>query len=167
MYYVKQTGDLASLLSWLIFGAFAVPAIGGWLKGPVVVYALLSLTVVRMLPVALSLLGAGLGRAGVAFIGWFGPRGLASVVFALLALEDLNGVGEEMVATIGLTVLLSVVAHGLSAAPLARRFGKAQALFRRSSRAAPRRDARGRRLSARSLPVASAQGSEANGRICR
>jgi sodium/hydrogen antiporter len=127
VYYVQQTGDLASLLSWLIFGALAVPAVGGWLKGPVVLYALLSLTVIRMLPVALSLLGAGLGRAGVAFIGWFGPRGLASVIFALLALEDLNGVAQELVATICLTVLLSVVAHGLSAAPLARRYGKAHA----------------------------------------
>ena len=128
VYYVEQTGDLASLLSWLIFGVLAVPSIGGWLKWPVVVYALLSLTVVRMLPVALSLLGAGLGRASVAFIGWFGPRGLASVIFALLALEDLDGVAHEMVATIGLTVLLSVVAHGLSAAPLAARYGKAHAV---------------------------------------
>ena len=64
----------------------------------------------------------------MAFIGWFGPRGLASVIFALLALEDLDGVAQELVATIGLTVLLSVVAHGLSAAPLATRFGKTHAV---------------------------------------
>ena len=70
------------------------------------------LTVVRMLPVALSLLGAGFDRLSVAFIGWFGPRGLASVIFALLALEDLHDAAEEVVATIALTVLLSVVAHG-------------------------------------------------------
>jgi NhaP-type Na+/H+ or K+/H+ antiporter len=82
----------------------------------------LSLTVVRMLPVALSLLGAGFDRLSVAFIGWFGPRGLASVIFALLALEDLHDAAEEVVATIALTVLLSVVAHGFSAQPFAGRF---------------------------------------------
>ena len=80
------------------------------------------LTVVRMLPVALSLLGAGFDRLSVAFIGWFGPRGLASVIFALLALEDLHDAAEEVVATIALTVLLSVVAHGFSAQPFAGRF---------------------------------------------
>jgi sodium/hydrogen antiporter len=82
----------------------------------------LSLTVVRMLPVAISLLGSRVDWATVAFLGWFGPRGLASIVFALIALEDLHGVEgpiEEVVGAIGLTVLLSVLAHGLSARPLA------------------------------------------------
>jgi NhaP-type Na+/H+ or K+/H+ antiporter len=86
---------------------------------------LLSLTVIRMLPVALSLLGARLDWPTVFFIGWFGPRGLASIVFALLALEGLHGVPgpiDDVVATIGLTVLLSVVFHGLTAQPLARRY---------------------------------------------
>jgi NhaP-type Na+/H+ or K+/H+ antiporter len=85
------------------------------------VYALLSLTVVRMLPVAISLLGSRLSWRSVAFVGWFGPRGLASVVFALIAAEDLHdvpGAVGDVVATIGLTVLLSVVLHGLSARPL-------------------------------------------------
>ena len=72
-----------------------------------------------MLPVAISLLGAGFDRLSVAFIGWFGPRGLASVIFALLALEDLHDAAQKVVATIALTVLLSVVAHGLSAKPFA------------------------------------------------
>jgi NhaP-type Na+/H+ or K+/H+ antiporter len=122
VYFVEQTGDLASMVSWLIFGALAVPAIGQWIGWPVVGYAVLSLTVVRMLPVALSLLGTGFDRLSVAFIGWFGPRGLASVIFALLALEDLHDAAQEVVATIALTVLLSVVAHGLSAKPFAERF---------------------------------------------
>jgi NhaP-type Na+/H+ or K+/H+ antiporter len=122
IYFVEQSGELASMVSWLIFGALAVPAIGEWIGWPVVGYAVLSLTVVRMLPVALSLLGAGFDRLSIAFIGWFGPRGLASVIFALLALEDLHDAAEEVVATIALTVLLSVVAHGLSAQPFARRF---------------------------------------------
>ena len=84
-----------------------------------VLYAVLSLTLVRMVPVALACLGAGLDRATVLFIGWFGPRGLATLVFALLALEELGPDVEEAVATIGVTVLLSVLAHGLTAAPLA------------------------------------------------
>jgi sodium/hydrogen antiporter len=88
-------------------------------------YAVLSLTVVRMLPVAISLLGSRMDRATVLFVGWFGPRGLASIVFALIALEglhDVEGPIDEVVGTIGLTVLLSVLAHGLSARPLAGRY---------------------------------------------
>ncbi|MEL7974620.1 cation:proton antiporter [Isoptericola sp. F-RaC21] len=124
-YFVEQCGSLASMVSWLIFGAVAVPVIGAQWSWAMVLYAVLSLTVVRMLPVALALLGAGFDRYRVGFIGWFGPRGLASVVFALLALEDLHGVASDVVAVIALTVLLSVVAHGFSAGPLASRFRRA------------------------------------------
>ncbi len=122
VYFVDQTGALASMTSWLIFGALAVPVIGDRLSWTVLVYAALSLTVVRMLPVALALLGAGFDRFSVGFIGWFGPRGLASVIFALLALEDLHDAGKDIVAVIGLTVVLSVAVHGLSATPLASRY---------------------------------------------
>jgi NhaP-type Na+/H+ or K+/H+ antiporter len=85
----------------------------------------MALTVVRMLPVALSLIGTGLRARTVAFIGWFGPRGLASVVFALIALESLevDAPLRVVLATICLTVLLSVIAHGVSAEPLAARYG--------------------------------------------
>ena len=93
----------------------------------VLVYAVLSLTVVRMVPVALASIGSGLDRDTVLFVGWFGPRGLASLVFALLALEELGDRADEAVAVIGVTVLLSVVAHGVSAAPLAARYGAAAA----------------------------------------
>jgi sodium/hydrogen antiporter len=125
VYYVEQTCGLASMICWLLFGAIGVPTIAESWSWQILLYALLSLTVIRMLPVALSLLGARLDWPTVFFIGWFGPRGLASIVFALLALEDLHGLLEpidEVVATIGLTVLLSVVFHGLTAQPLARRY---------------------------------------------
>ena len=90
----------------------------------IAVYAVLSLTLIRMLPVAVALLGTGLGRGSVVFVGWFGPRGLASVVFGLLALEALGEqVAKPAVAVIAFTVLLSVVAHGLTAEPLAKRYG--------------------------------------------
>jgi NhaP-type Na+/H+ or K+/H+ antiporter len=121
--YVEETGALVSLLVWLAFGAIAVvPAFEGlaWQR---VLYAALSLTVIRMVPVALALAGRRLGPAAVAFVGWFGPRGLASVVFALLALEDLGQPAEPAVSVIAFTVLLSVVAHGLTANPLAQRYG--------------------------------------------
>jgi len=121
-YFVEQSADLAAMISWLIFGALAVPAIGHWFEWPVIGYALLSLTAIRMVPVALALLGSGFDRYSVAFIGWFGPRGLASVIFALLALEDLGPAAQEVTATIALTVLLSVGAHGLTARPFATHF---------------------------------------------
>jgi len=122
--FVEETGALVSLLVWLLFGVIAVvPALEG-LTWQTAVYAVLSLTLIRMLPVAVALLGTGLGRATIAFIGWFGPRGLASVVFGLLAVEALGEqAAEPAVAVIAFTVLLSVVAHGLTAEPLARRYG--------------------------------------------
>jgi NhaP-type Na+/H+ or K+/H+ antiporter len=129
MPFVEETGALVSLLVWLAFGAVAVvPAFEG-LTWENAVYAVLSLTVIRMAPVAVALAGARLGRAAVVFIGWFGPRGLASVVFALLALEELGEhAAGRAVAVIALTVLLSVVAHGATAEPLARRYGPKIAL---------------------------------------
>jgi NhaP-type Na+/H+ or K+/H+ antiporter len=126
--YVEETGALVSLLVWLAFGAIAVvPAFEG-LTWQTALYAGLSLTVIRMAPVALSLVGAGLGLRVVVFVGWFGPRGLASVVFALLALEDLGKAADAAVSVIAFTVLLSVVAHGLSSDPLAHRYGPSLAI---------------------------------------
>ena len=85
---------------------------------------MLSLTVLRMLPVALALVGTGMDRHTVLFVGWFGPRGLASVVFALLAIEELGDspMVAQAIAAVCLTVLLSVVLHGVSAGPLGRRY---------------------------------------------
>jgi NhaP-type Na+/H+ or K+/H+ antiporter len=80
-----------------------------------------------MAPVALALLGARLDRNSVLFVGWFGPRGLASLVFALLALEELGPGADEAVVVIGMTVFLSVIAHGVTAGPLATRYGRAAA----------------------------------------
>jgi sodium/hydrogen antiporter len=125
VYYVEQTCGLASMISWLLFGALAVPDIAADWSWSIVLYAVLSLTAIRMVPVAISLLGARMDWSTVFFIGWFGPRGLASIVFALIALEELQGVPgplDEIVATISLTVLLSVLLHGLTAQPLAGRY---------------------------------------------
>ncbi len=121
----ELSGNLLSLVLWFIFGAgFVIPAFED-LDVRVVLYAIASLTVVRMVPVALALLGTGQGRPTVAFVGWFGPRGLASVVFALLAIEELGGTDPRVllaVNTITVTIVFSVVAHGITGRPLATRY---------------------------------------------
>jgi len=122
--FTEEVGGVLSAVVWFLFGTLAVGVLrhATWHD---VAFALLALTVVRMVPVALSLLGTGLDRGTVALLGWFGPRGLASVVFGLLAFDTLpSGDGQEALATIATTVLLSVVLHGASAAPLGRRFAR-------------------------------------------
>jgi NhaP-type Na+/H+ or K+/H+ antiporter len=126
--FTSVVGELLSLFMWFAFGAaMLVPAIdhARWQD---VVFALLALTVVRMAPVALACVGLGLDRRTVAFIGWFGPRGLASVIFALLAFDSLDApAGDRVLAAVAITVVLSVIAHGVTASPLAARYGAAVA----------------------------------------
>lgn len=126
--FVEQASGLVSLLVWLAFGAIAIPILLDRPSPMLVLYAVLSLTVVRMVPVAIATLGSGLDGNTVLFVGWFGPRGLASLVFALLALEELGESDAALAVTvIAATVFLSVVAHGASAAPLAASYGRAEA----------------------------------------
>jgi NhaP-type Na+/H+ or K+/H+ antiporter len=122
--FLEQTGTLLASLVWMAFGAVSVPIMLDRIDARSIIYAVLSLTVVRMLPVALASIGAGLDRITILFVGWFGPRGLASLVFALLALEALGTHADQAVTILTTTVLLSVIAHGLTAAPLARRYGE-------------------------------------------
>jgi NhaP-type Na+/H+ or K+/H+ antiporter len=121
-------GLFASLIVWTVFGAlFVGPVLTTGIDATAVAYAVLSLTVIRMVPVAISLLGLGLRRDTVALMGWFGPRGLASVVFSLVAVEALNRSGAAFDAIVEVatwTILLSVMAHGLTAGPLARAYGR-------------------------------------------
>jgi sodium/hydrogen antiporter len=130
--FTEQAGSLVSLLVWLGFGAVAVPIVIDRANWTIALYAVLSLTVVRMVPVALASAGSGLDRNAVLFIGWFGPRGLASLLFALLALEQLGQAADQAVAVIAVTVILSVIAHGVTAAPLAARYGRAAGRIRGS-----------------------------------
>jgi sodium/hydrogen antiporter len=123
IFFVEQTAGLASLLVWLLVGALAVPLMLDHLDWRILLYAIASLTLLRMVPVALMLVGTGFDRTTVLFMGWFGPRGLASVVFALLAIEELGDAADAPIAVIVTAVLMSVVAHGLSAGPLSTRFG--------------------------------------------
>ena len=123
-------GELLALVVWFLFGAVLVPVAFTHFDGRILLYALLSLTLVRMAPVALALLGTGIDRQTVWFVGWFGPRGLASVVFALLAVEELGEtpVVAPAIAAVALTVLLSVVLHGVSAGPLGSRYARYEEL---------------------------------------
>ncbi|WP_353814989.1 cation:proton antiporter [Agromyces sp. SYSU T00266] len=114
----EAAGDLLAAVTWIAFGALALTLALPYVTWQVFVYAVLSLTVVRMVPVAIALAGSGARRPTVAFIGWFGPRGLASLVFALLAAESGVPEGETVLTTIVVTVALSIVLHGLTSAPL-------------------------------------------------
>jgi NhaP-type Na+/H+ or K+/H+ antiporter len=120
---IEQTGAVLAAVTFVLFGAVLLgPALRD-LTWEIALYAVLSLTVIRMIPVAISMLGTGARRPTVAFLGWFGPRGAASIVFALLVLEE-GGLPHEseILATAFATIGLSVLAHGLTAAPLAERY---------------------------------------------
>jgi len=121
----EEVGSLLNGVTFLLFGAVLLGPALAELTGPLVLYAVLSLTVVRMLPVATAMLGSRARGPTLAFLGWFGPRGLASIVFAVILLEESALPHEHLlVLAIYLTVGLSVMAHGLTAAPLARRYAR-------------------------------------------
>jgi len=126
--FTETQGSLLAIGVWTAFGLTLAGEIVGSLGNvSVIVYAVLSLTVIRMLPVAIALLGARFQPLTVLFIGWFGPRGLASIVFVLIGLESLHQAGVDsgpLAAVVAWTVLLSVVLHGLTAGPLAARYGR-------------------------------------------
>ena len=111
-------GDTLALVTWVVFGAVVVGHSFDALSWEVVLYAVLSLTVVRMLPVYLTLSGMKLGSGEKLFMGWFGPRGLASIVFAVMVLNDKLPGGDTIVMTVVCTIVLSIILHGLSAKPL-------------------------------------------------
>jgi sodium/hydrogen antiporter len=113
-----STGEVLAMLTWVAFGGPILARMFGYVTWPMLIYAALSLTVIRMVPVFLSLLGTGTDSPTRLFIGWFGPRGLASIVFAVIAFNA-NVPDKEVLGVVaGMTVLLSVFAHGATANPL-------------------------------------------------
>ena len=119
-YLVEELGGVLDAITFLVFGAIMLePALGAATLA-IVVYAAFSLTLVRIVPVGIAMLGTDARRPTVGFLGWFGPRGLASIVFAVILVEEGGLPHEDMlVTTIVVTVALSVLAHGVTAAPLA------------------------------------------------
>lgn len=117
---LKASEEFASLLSvitWVVFGALVIPWAWSSFTWNIWLYAVLSLTVIRILPVLISLAGTGFDFETRLFIGWFGPRGLASIVFAIMILDYPLQASRTLVAVAACTVLLSVLLHGLSANP--------------------------------------------------
>ncbi|MEQ1587300.1 MAG: cation:proton antiporter [Cyclobacteriaceae bacterium] len=113
------------LFIFLLLGMILVPFSFPYWNAEAVIYAVLSLTFIRMVPVAISLLGTGLSWGTIAFIGWFGPRGIASVLYLLMVVIALGRNGyEQIYAVITLTVLLSILLHGISAVPLSKLYQK-------------------------------------------
>jgi NhaP-type Na+/H+ or K+/H+ antiporter len=120
---IEELGEVFNAVTFIVFGAVLLGPVLGDVTWKVVLYAVLSLTVVRLIPVAVSMIGTGARRPTLAFLGWFGPRGLASIVFAVLVLEEGGLPHDDLILTTTyLTIGLSVLAHGLTAAPLANRY---------------------------------------------
>lgn len=117
-------GDTLALLTWFTFGAVAVGPQLEHLSWRVIVYALLSLTVVRMVPVFLCVIGTKLRTDTKLFLGWFGPRGLASIVFIVIVVDKNLPENATLIAAVTWTVVLSIMLHGITANPLSKRYGR-------------------------------------------
>jgi NhaP-type Na+/H+ or K+/H+ antiporter len=116
--FAESEGQLLNLIIFFVFGVALLPQVWGQVSWNIIVYALLSLTVVRVIPVFLSLAGKHVRWETSLFLGWFGPRGLASILFVLLVLEHAQIVQESLVFnTVIVTVVLSVLLHGFTALP--------------------------------------------------
>jgi len=127
----ETEGQLLTLLVFLVFGAVMLPNAWAHVGMAAVLYCALSLTLVRMLPVALSLVGSGLKPPSFAFLGWFGPRGLASILFVLIVVEEGRlANGPLLESLVVLTVFGSAMLHGATAYPIARRYGAFVATLR-------------------------------------
>ena len=123
--YAEVENALLMLVTYIIFGMVMLPRALEYIDLTIVLYAVLSLTVVRMLPVAISMLGAKLRGTTILFLGWFGPRGIASILYVLTVLGTDDIAGRETIYAVAMiTVFFSVMAHGISAAPLANWYGE-------------------------------------------
>jgi sodium/hydrogen antiporter len=121
----ERVGSVLNGITFVLFGAVLLGPALGELSWEIALYAVLSLTAVRMLPVAIAMLGTRARAPTLGFLGWFGPRGLASIVFAVILIEESQLPHEHLIVlAIYVTVGVSVFAHGLSAAPLAARYAR-------------------------------------------
>lgn len=124
--FTESEGELFVLVSFFLFGLVFVPLTVPYVTFDVILYAFLSLTVLRILPVMISLIGAKLDLATMVFIAWFGPRGIASILYVLIVVHDMGTMQgfETIYAIVTLTVLMSILAHGLTAQPFANWYAK-------------------------------------------
>ena len=124
----EGTGDTFALLTWVIFGAVVVGPSIEYFSFSIFLYAVLSLTLIRMAPVFVSLAGLGVSLEGKLFLGWFGPRGLASIVFGVIVLNSNLPNGHLLAHVMVWTVILSILLHGITANPWAKGFGRRRQL---------------------------------------
>jgi NhaP-type Na+/H+ or K+/H+ antiporter len=124
----EGTGDTLALITWVIFGSAVVGQAVGQFSWLILLYAVLSLTLIRMLPVFLVLTGSGMNTEGKLFIGWFGPRGLASIVFGVIVVNANVPNSGPIAMTVVCTIILSILGHGITANPWAKAFGARQRL---------------------------------------
>jgi sodium/hydrogen antiporter len=121
----EEVGSVLNGVTFVLFGAILLGPALGELSWQLALFAVLSLTVVRIIPIAIGMLGTHARLPTLAFLGWFGPRGLASIVFAVIVIEESQLPHEHLIVlAIYLTVGLSVFAHGLTATPLANRYAR-------------------------------------------
>lgn len=118
--FVESESELLILISFMVFGLVFVPATIHFWDIKVFIYSVLSLSILRMLPVAISLFGSKLDLATTLFIGWFGPRGIASILYVLIVVHEVISIKahETIYAVVTVTILLSIFLHGISARPL-------------------------------------------------
>ncbi|WP_406610097.1 cation:proton antiporter [Agarivorans sp. JK6] len=122
----ESIAELFAMLTWVLFGAAVVALLLDYLSLSIFIYAALSLTLVRILPIYLSFLGTSVSSGQRLFMGWFGPRGLASLVFAIIVLDAGVANAELIAVVVSTTVIFSLIAHGISAKPLASKLGAKQ-----------------------------------------
>jgi NhaP-type Na+/H+ or K+/H+ antiporter len=124
--FAEAENTLLMFVTYMIFGMVMLAPTLKHITPPMIIYALLSLTIVRMLPVAISMIGTKLQPITVLFMGWFGPRGIASILYILVVLETEEIAGSEIIFGVAVTtIFISVLAHGISAGPLSERYGAA------------------------------------------
>lgn len=140
LHLTEDVGQLLSLAMWFIFGALVNETVaGGSITWQIVLYAVLVLTVVRVLPVVVSLVGTDIGRRDRFAVGWVGPRGIASLVFGMLAFIDLPDPENDLVLTVTVvTVVGSIVIHGLSTGLVTRLYGRTGGVATAGETTAPR-----------------------------
>jgi NhaP-type Na+/H+ or K+/H+ antiporter len=129
----EGTGDTLALVTWVVFGSAIVGQALGHFSWLILLYAALSLTLIRMLPVFLALAGSGIDTEGKLFIGWFGPRGLASIVFAVIVVNSGLPDSGPLAMTVVCTIVLSIIGHGITANPWAKAYGERRRLAQQDS----------------------------------
>jgi NhaP-type Na+/H+ or K+/H+ antiporter len=136
--FAEREVTILMLLTFLLFGAVMLPPAIEAINPELVLYAVLSLTLVRMLSVGISMIGEKVGSITILFLGWFGPRGVASILYIFIVLESETLPGLELIySVVMVTVLFSIYAHGISASPASGWYGRRMAVLDRAENAVP------------------------------